>query len=163
MKYTGTKINDESVVNMETLKTELASLVNASPSYISALNQLASAIASNSSIMSAITQAIADKASKEELDALEAKYRPLVLSGAIAAGEFTQEQMDALGFTSLAVENILLGTYTKVIQTASYTQVWSYEAYQSSSMGTIIVLRGAVTSYKISKGRTATTWKIATI
>lgn len=163
MKYSGTKTNDESVVNMETLKTELASLVNASPSYVSALNQLASAIASNSSIMNAITQAIADKASKEELEVLEAKFSPLVLSGAIAAGEFTQEQMDALGFTSQVIENITLGTYTKVVQNVSFLQVWSYESYRSTSMGTIIVLRGAVTSYKISKGRTATTWKIATI
>ena len=163
MKYTGTKTNEKSVVGLDTLKSELAALVNASPSYISALNQLASAIASNSSIMNAITQAIADKASKDELAAVEAKFSPLVLSGAITTGTKTDNQLASLGFTSVVIENLVQGLYTKVVQKGTTIHVWSYEAYRGSASGTIIVLRGVNKSYKISKATSATSWTITEI
>ena len=163
MKYSGTKTNDESVVNMETLKTELASLVNASPSYVSALNQLASAIASNSSIMSAINQAIAEKASKEELAAVEAKFSPLVISGTITTGTKTDAEIRLLGFLPAVIENLVQGLYTKVVQKGTTIHVWSYEAYRGSASGTIIVLRGVNKSYKISKATSATSWTITEI
>lgn len=163
MKYSGTTTNEKSVVGMDTLKTELASLVNSSPAFISALSQLADAIKNNTTVANAITNAIAEKASLEDLAAVEAKFSPLVISGTITTGTKTDNQLASLGFTSVVIENLVQGLYTKVVQKGTTIHVWSYEAYRGSASGTIIVLRGVNKSYKISKATSATSWTITEI
>lgn len=163
MKYSGTTTNEKSVVGMDTLKAELASLVNSSPAFISALSQLADAIKNNTTVANAITNAIAEKASKEDLAAVEAKFSPLVISGTITTGTKTDAEIRLLGFLPAVIENLVQGLYTKVVQKGTTIHVWSYEAYRGSASGTIIVLRGVNKSYKISKVTSATSWTITEI
>ena len=72
MKYLGTKEGNDYIVNSESMREAIASLVGTAPETLDTIYELAAAFQSNQSVTDALQSAIGNKANKTDVDALSA-------------------------------------------------------------------------------------------